>query len=137
MRLASQILVLMVIDQGGFYPDPHQLWHRAFVYMVISKDLWYSQMLPSVWQWRCHVSTCLNYLGLSQAGDRTQISSMRDRRYLNWATFLRTYTSLHLYLTISNDVLPLFKKLHVWNLLMTSYDDPETFILIHWQFLSA
>ena len=40
----------------GFFSVPHLLWQRTSVYklMVISEDLWHSQLVLSVWRWICH-----------------------------------------------------------------------------------
>ena len=61
----------MPIEQWGFFSVAHLLWHGAghpFI-MVISKGLWHSHLLPSVWQWSCHyLSKCLYDVGLSRLG---------------------------------------------------------------------
>ena len=39
-----------------FFSVPHLLWQGTSVYklMVISEDLWHSQLVLSVWRWICH-----------------------------------------------------------------------------------
>ena len=42
---------LMAIEQWGFFSVAHLLWHEASV-------TWHLDLLPSLWQWICHLDPC-------------------------------------------------------------------------------